>query len=302
MEAKNKKEAVSEVKANPLHNERIYIRFVPQKINPSADADKRHPAYGGLIDGGSVTLCVPVLRSNGRYKNILTNDEKDAIENALRLDSGALSVYKSENNYWDGFKVELTKEGMWLNLADPEDYLKYALIRANDDVVAPSVQERIDRPKATYRFEVVRTKEESSIENDKMDATMSSYDEFKKIKNDFDRMRVLVEILDGRPYSSNETPEFLRSRINVLIQADPKRFLAQIADPLLSAKVLIRRGTELGKLSKRGDFYYLKADNSPLCEPGEEPTLSIAARYLNLPSHTDIKFLLESEIDNSNKK
>ena len=33
-----------------------------------------------------------------------------------------------------------------------------------------------------------------------------------------------------------------------------------------------------------------------LCDSGEDPTLSVAARYLNLPSHTDIKFILESEV------
>ena len=89
---------------------------------------------------------------------------------------------------------------------------------------------------------------------------------------------------------------FLRSRISQLIQADPKKFLAQITDPLLHAKVLIRRGTEVGVLTKRGDYYYLKSDNSPLCDAGEDPTLSIAAKYLNLPSHQDIKFILESEV------
>ena len=40
----------------------------------------------------------------------------------------------------------------------------------------------------------------------------------------------------------------------------------------------------------------MKSDNSPLCDMGEDPTLSIAAKYINLPSHQDIKFILESEL------
>ena len=66
---------------------------------------------------------------------------------------------------------------------------------------------------------------------------------------------------------------------------------------MLHTKVIIRRSQELGKITKRGDYYYLASDGSPLCENGENPTLSVAARYLNLPAHQDIKFILESEVD-----
>ena len=291
--ARNKEE-MSEVKVNPLRNERIYVRFVPKDNG----LPKNHVCSGGKVDGASDSFVVPVLRSTNQYKNILTNSEKDYLEEVLGLDYNALSVYKKENNYWDNYRVviENAKEGLHLNLADPEDYIKYKVLLANSDFVAPSVQERIDRPKATYRYELVRENDEDLIENAKMDATMQSYREFGKIENDLDTMRVLVELLDARPYSPTEKAVFLKSRISQLIGSDPKKFLAQITDPLLHAKVLIRRGTEVGILSKRGDYYYLKSDNTPLCDTGEDPTLSIAARYLNLPSHQDIKFILESEV------
>ena len=292
--AKTNKEEMSEVKVNPLRNEKIYVRFVPKDNG----LPKNHVCSGGKADGAGTSFCVPVLRSTGQYKNILTNAEKDFLEEALGLDYNALSVYKKENNYWDNYfvRIDNAKEGIHLNLADPEDYIKYKVLLANSDFVAPSVQERIDRPKATYQFELVRESEEDTIETAKMDATMQSYKEFGKIESDQDTMRVLVELLDARPYSANEKAVFLKSRISQLIQNDPKKFLNAITDPLLHAKVLLRRGTEVGVLTKRGDYYYLKSDNSPLCETGEDPTLSVAARYINLPSHQDIKFILESEV------
>ena len=288
------KEEMSEVKVNPLRNEKIYVRFVPKDNG----LPKNHVCSGGRVDGASDYFVVPVLRSTNQYKNILTNAEKDFLEEALGLDYNALSVYKKENNYWDNYMVRIdnAKEGIHLDLSDPEDYIKYKVLLANSEFIAPSVQDRIDRPKATYRYEIVREHEEDKLENAKMDATMQSYKEFGKIEDDLDTMRVLVELLDARPYSPNEKAVFLRSRISQLIQADPKKFLTQITDPLLHAKVLIRRGTEVGVLTKRGDYYYLKSDNSPLCDAGEDPTLSIAAKYLNLPSHQDIKFILESEV------
>lgn len=281
------------IKINPLRNEKVYVRFVP-KVD---GLPKGHVLSGGKADGAFVTLCVPLLRSTGAYKNVLTNDEKEFLENALGLDYNSLSVYKKENNYWDTFSVTLSKEGLHLNLSDPEDFIKYKVLLANSEIVAPSVKERIDRPKATYQFELVRETEEATIENAKMDATMSSYKEFGKIENNIDTMRVLVELLDGRPYAINTKPEFLKARINTLIQADPRIFLNNITDPLLHTKVIIRRSQELGKVVKRGDYYYLASDGSPLCDNGENPTLPIAARYLNLPAHQDIKFILESEVD-----
>jgi len=295
-ETRKQNDAVSTGPVNPLRKERIYVRFVPHESG-YVGSNKAHVLYGGKADGATDTFVVPVLRSTGKYKNILTNAEKDFLEQMLGLDYNALSVYRTENNYWDDFKVTLTKEGIHLDLSDPEDYIRYKVLLANSELVAPSVQERLDRPKATYLYELVRETEDTSIENAKMNATMQSYKEFGKIDNDFDTMRVLVELLDARPYSPNEKPEFFRARINTLIQKDAKTFLSAVTDPLLHTKVILRRATELGKIAKRGDYYYLSSDGSPLCETGENPTLSVAARFINSPAHQDIKFLLESEVD-----
>ena len=296
MEKQVKKETVmTKGEVNPLRNEEIYVRFVPQATGFGIES-KSHVGYGNLFDGNTVTLVVPIL-SNGRYKNILTNDEKDYLEKALGLDSNALSVYKTENNYWDNYKIRIDKEGMKLHLNDPQDYIRYKVLLANSDVIAPSVQERIDRPKATYRFELVRLGEEASMESMKMNATMESYKEFGKIEGDVDTMRVLVELLDGRPYSKTENAVFFRARINTLIQQDAKRFLQYIKDPLLHTKMIIRRSVELGKVSMKNDYYYLASDGSPLCEQNEKSTLAVAARFLNQPANMEIKFLLESEVD-----
>lgn len=295
MERKVKKEEVvmNEAPISPLRNEKIFVRFVPHDIGMSLKKD--HPCYGGMADGAVTTLVVPMLRS-GNYKNILTNDEKDFLEDVLGLESNALSVYKTQNNYWDNYKIEIGKEGLHLDLSSPEDYIRYKVILANPDIVAPSMQERIDRPKLTYRFELVNETEETSIENAKMDATMACYKEFGKIDNDLDTMRVLVELLDSHPYDRGNKAEFFRSRINSLIQANPKVFLSQITDPYLHTKVVIRRSVELGKIVKRNDYYYLK-DGTPLCESNENSTLSVAAKYLNMPAHQDVLFMLESEVD-----
>lgn len=65
---------------------------------------------------------------------------------------------------------------------------------------------------------------------------------------------------------------------------------------MLSTKVLIKKAIEAGLISNRGNYLYLRADNSPLCEINEEPTLNIAAKYLNSPKHQEVKFALEAKL------
>lgn len=297
---KQRAELVEKTPFNPLRNEKIKVEFVPQKAGFAPD-DPKHVMYGAKMDGTGDIFNVPVLRSTGNYKNVLTNDEKDFLENALGLDKNALSVYNRTNNFWDTYEVTVKKEGMSLNLADPEDYIKYKVLLANVDFICPSRQSLEDSYKATYKYVLVKDDEDINLEGEKMNATMKCYKEFGKIENDTDTLRVLVELLEGRPLAENTKVEFLKSRINALIQKDAKTFLRGITDQMLHAKVLIRRGTELGKLVKRGDFYYLKSDNTPLCGPNEDPTLNVAARYLNLPAHQDVKFLLESAMGDAKR-
>ena len=69
-----------------------------------------------------------------------------------------------------------------------------------------------------------------------------------------------------------------------------------MTDPTLPVKVLIRRAVEEGVISRRGDQYYLKSDNSPLCGSNEEPTLNTAAKYLSLPKNQELKLSIEAKL------
>ena len=81
-----------------------------------------------------------------------------------------------------------------------------------------------------------------------------------------------------------------------MIQADSKIFLKVITDPMLSTKVLIKKAIEAGLISNRGNYLYLRKDNTPLCEANEEPTMNIAAKYLNSPKHQETLFYLQAKL------
>ena len=277
-----------------LRNERIIVRHVPKEgglvTNP------KHILYGGMAENAVRYFTVPILESSGAYKNVLTDDEKAFLEEVMVLEYNALSVYKKENNYWSNYQVRLTKQDNFLDLSVPDDYIKYKVLKANSNFIADSLETLQDKPKATYQSVMIREGEEESNESEQLSATMRCYMEYGKIKDDKDTLKCIIELIDGRPIAANSKIELLQGKINNLIQADSKLFLKIITDPLLSTKVLINKAIEAGIISKRGDQYYLISSNSPLCGNNEDPTLNVAARYLNLPKNQELKLSIEAKI------
>lgn len=285
--------AVDEPIVNCLRNERVIVKHVPKETG--IVRDPKHILYGGMAEGAVRWLTVPRLTS-GMYVNVLTNAEKACLEEVMGLEYNALSIYNKVDNFWDNYQVRLTKQDNFLNLADPDDYIKYKVLLANKDLIAPSLQDLEDHPKATYQFVIIHENEESQASKKKMNATMQAYMEFGKIQENADILRTIIETIDGRPTSKNSKIEFLQEKVGKLIQADARLFVRVATDPLLSTKVLIKKAIEGGLISNRGGMLYLKADGTPLCGDNEEPTLNIAAKYLNMPKHQELKFAIEAKL------
>lgn len=293
---KTKKQAVIEDNDEPiscLRNERVIVRFVPKQTG--LVSNPKHILYGGMAEAAVRWFTLPRL-SSGMYVNALTDKEKAYLEEIMGLEYNALSIYKKVDNFWENYTVRLTKQDNFLNLADPDDYIKYKILLANKDYIASSLQELQDRPKMTYQFVIVQEGEEAKTAKKEMNATMQSYMKFGEIQDDADKLRVIIETIDGRPLAKTTKIEFLHEKINKLIQADPKLFLRVSEDPYLDTKVLIKKAIEEGLISNRGGMLYLKSDGSPLCGDNEEPTLSVAAKFLSAPKRQELKFSLEAKL------
>lgn len=275
---------------NCLKNERILVRFVPKE--DSNITNPKHILYGGMAEGAVKYYTVPILASTGTYKNILTDDEKAFLESYMGLEYNALSVYNKTNNFWANFTVRLTKHDNYLDLSDPNDYIKYKVLLANTDFIADSLKALNDHPKATYQFVMIKEGESEKREEEKMSVTMKCYKEYGKIEDDNDTLRCIIELIDNRPIAKNTKSEFLKSRINSLIQADPKLFYNIITDEYLNNKVLIKTATEEGVIKRRNNLYYF--EDTPLCPDGTESTLSVAAEYIGLGKNQDLKLRIEA--------
>lgn len=290
--AKTTKNSIETI--NPLRKERVIVRFVPKENDNITD--RKHVAFGGLMDNAVRGFTVPML-SNGTYRNVLTDNEKAYLEELLGLEINALSVYNKKDNYWENYLIRLTKQDTILDLSNPEDYIKYKVLLANKDTVAPSMKVLREARKATYEYVIMEPNEEFSDSRNRVNNTMRCFEEFGAIKDKFDILKCIIETLDGRPINANTKIEFLQAKATDLISANPKAFLETITDPLLNTKVLIKKSVEKGVISKRGEYYYLREDGSPLCGNGEDPTFTIAARYLSSPENQELKFSIEAKLN-----
>ena len=283
-----------------LRNEKIKVSFI-KRNNGMPD---NHVLSGGMAEGSKMTLVVPKLNT-GTFVNILTDAEKSFLEEYMGLEYNTLSIYKKpdSDNFWNDAnanginKVVLIKGDNYFDLSNPQDYIKYKILLANKNIICPSLTTLKETPKATYRFVVIAEDEESKQAKTNMNNTMLCYKEYGKIEENIELLRMIVETLDGKPTAPTVKLEFLQNKCNTLIQKDPKKFLSVITDPLLSTKALIKLSIENGSITNRGNYLYLRSDNTPLCEQNEEPTLNFAAKYLNSPKHQNILFALQAKLN-----
>ena len=293
---KAKKESTGLI--NCLRNEKVIVRYIPRQSRMVTNP--KHILYGGMAENAKRTFVVPRLTS-GRYVNVLTDEEKDFLEDIMGLEVNSMSIYNKVNNFWDDSndtgisKVTLLKQDNYLDLSDPEDYIRYKILLANKDLIAPSMKVLEDFPKATYQFVIISEGDEAKAAKKGMTTIMQCYTMYGKLEDDTDALRVIIETLTGVTIHPNTKKEFLQAKINELIQGNSKMFLKVASDPLLQTKVLIKKSIEAGLIAHRGNQYYIKSGNVPMCEDGE-PTLNVAAQWLNLPKNQDTKFSLEAKL------
>lgn len=298
MAKEDKKNTEEKPLINCLKNEQVIVRYLPKQSRMVSNP--KHVLFGGMAENATRTFVVPML-SSGRYVNVLTDDEKDFLEDIMGLPKNAMSIYKKVDNFWDDTneagisKVTLRKQDNYLNLANVEDYIRYKILIANKDYIAPSLEALETHPKATYQFVILTEESETKSARKGMTTLMQCYTAYGKIEDDVDALRIIIETLTGITVHKNTKKEFLQTKINELIQSNSKMFLKIATDPLLQTKVLIRKCIESGLIAHRGNQYYIREGNIPMCEDGE-PTLNVAAQWINLPKNQEIKLSLEAKL------
>ena len=285
--------AKKETLVSCLRNERVIIRHIPRE-NAMIGNNPRHVLSGGMAEGAFHKYTVPQLR-NGQLMDPLTTEEKDYLEDIMGLEPNALSVFRTQNNYWKNFQVTLQKADNYLDLSSPDDYIRYKVLLLNKNLIAPNLQTLQDYPKATYEYVIIREEEEDTMGQRRISSTKEAYMEYGKIENDAATLRLVIESITGRPLAENTKLSKLQTTMDNILSTDAKTFLKVVKDPMLSTKVLIREAISAGAIYNRAGNLFLRDGNTPLCDSGDS-TLNVAAVYLNQPKNQELRLTIEAKV------
>ena len=282
---------VPEGMINCLRNERVKVQFIPD--DSSGITDKTHPYYGGMANNAWHSYTVPMLR-NGTYKNPLTDKEKEYLEYCMGLERNALSVHKTVNNFWENRQVLVKKDGEILDLSTPMGYINYKILLTNSDAICPSLKLLRDAPKATYKFVLISDNEVYNATTETVSTKSACWKAYGKIEEDVKTLKVILETLTGHAVDAKSGLAFLQEQVVNLIESNPRAFLATVADKFLPFKVIIKDAVEKGVIERRGDYYYYM--NNPLCGKNENPTITVAAKYISEPKNQEILFSIQAKL------
>ena len=292
-------------KYNCLRNETIIVRKLPK--NNGIVQDSNHVLGDGMHNNAFRVFSVPKMQKSNNFVNVLTNDEKECLEEMMGLEKNALSIYKqpAEENFWSNANpaglstVRLTKKDNVFDLSKPLDYIAYKILLANKDKICPSMQAYQDSPQETYEYVIIREGDEKRDQQAGTDVTINAFMKLGKISDDVDILRLVTETMLGKKFSGNTSKEWFQTQVSDLIKAsvkNAKMFNAIVEDGLLDIKVLIRKCTIAGLIADRGGFLYVKDTNTPMCGDGQDPVFSNAAKWLSLPKNQEVLFSLQAKL------
>lgn len=284
---------------NPLINKKVVVKIVEKAFLNITN--QKHTLANGMHENSKRSFVVPV-NANGTYKSILTKEEQDFFEEYFNLEKGDMSVHKKNDNYWDDKNVVLGKFDNYLYLNNAEDYIKYKILLANDQVICPSMEDLHKRPKATYMYVLQSDEEIEKINRETTDLTLKAHLLLGKLQDEKDKLRVIIEELEGKPFATTVSSSKLLDKMISILKSDKnlvmtKHFIKLCEDKLLDHKVFFRRCVDNSLVANKGSMYYTMDNNMPLCENGQEPTFEKAVMFLANPKHQDLYLKLKAKLE-----
>lgn len=277
---------------NCLRKELVTVQLVERIVD--GITDKNHPFYSGKAAGTISTYVVPRLR-NGELKNPLTKAEKDFLEDYMGLEPNALSVHKKRSeNFWTNRQVVVQKEGTVLDLSTPMGYINYKILLMNNDLICPSLEDLRKMPKATYEYVLVSDKEVYNVTSEKNNTKSMCWKLYGKVEDKPEVLKAVIEGITNTPVQGDMDLTFLQNTAVEHLEKNPRLFYSVISDPLLNFKVTLKEAVDSDVVERRGDYYYY--NNTPLCGKNENPTLTVAAKYISNPRNQEILFSIQARL------
>jgi hypothetical protein len=269
------------------------ISIKPNFTNPGWIKNSKHVAFFKM-EGTFDRYGVPMKR-NGGLVNIFTDAEKEYLERVTGLN---LSVYNDD--YWAKKTIKLNRNGLTLDLSDPEDYIQYCLARANTEFIAPSIKDKNNR--ATYRYYIEDAEEAQVIKSQRASNIkdgMRYYIQELEGKRDklIDFLRVYGQLTNNVSLSrvnKDAKLDFLQNKVEALVEDNPKVFTSIVNDPAFNSMLLIAQAVNYGIILKNGTTYSLAETGEPIGK-----TYSETAKALTMERNQDLRLLIEQRVENA---
>ena len=226
-----------------------------------------------------------------KYPNGMTQQEFFETELGVNLNV----TLPTDDNFWRTDRrgrVTMTKEGMQLNLSFPLDMLKYHILLSNKKLVSPSYDDRILR--ATYEFMIVNDNKVTSKKVEAAELKAKAYTKFAEITADLGKMKGFIKSL-GRTIPANNTKDWLKSEVLMVLDENPANFLAVVNHPEYEHRIFIQEATEAGAIKKMSNKRYVLDNGIELGDLGS----TIA--YINNDDNQEVKMRIKTQVELSKK-
>lgn len=283
------------VKGFELPDKRVTVKFIKKAKGLAANVKDNHIISGGMLETASRSFCVPTMRSGG-LKNVLTKEEKEYLEDG-HFRGVDLSVYAE---FWKDFAVKISKDGITLDLLNPEDFLKYKLLLAWDKVISPSLEtyKRTRRP--SYQFYMIMEGEEQKALSKTLNVTKQAWKLYAKVEDNRDILISVLNLMTNKKISTSSTIDFIRTEVEHLVDSKAEEFVAVMEDADFEIKSVIALAENAGFIKKKSGKYET-IDGLKLAGKGDIATLSNAVKYLTNPRNAEVLDIIKARLDNNNE-
>ena len=227
-------------------------------------------------------LTVQATKGSGVLNTGLTEEDEVRLENKMNMSPGTLSRYNID--YWTMFKVDVSKEGTILDLAFPEDELKYMVLKAHQRV-ANSEMERFDSPFAEYVM--TSEEQEAKVVNKKSKLKRKAYKVFSNMSTT--EMKDVLKVM-GKRAGDDASVDFVESQLDKIVTDNPQEFITTVEDPTFAMRAFIDDCIASRVLVKNGTKYQL---------PGGDVvgyTLEQTIEYLKNPDNQEVYLDLKGKL------
>tara|TARA_X000001388_G_scaffold75724_3_gene71196 strand:- start:620 stop:1465 length:846 start_codon:yes stop_codon:yes gene_type:complete len=227
-------------------------------------------------------LTVQAAKGSGVLNTGLNEEDELRLENKMNMSPGTLSRYNKD--YWNMFKVDVPSEGLQLHLDNPEDELKYLVLRSHQRV-ANSEMERFDTPFAEYVM--TSDEQEAKMENKKSKLKRKAYKVFSAMNTA--EMKDVLKVM-GKRAGNDASVDFVESQLDKIVSDNPQEFLTTVEDPTFKMRAFIDDCVSARVLVKNGTKYVL---------PGGDVvgyTLEQTIEYLQNPDNQEVYLDLKGKL------